>query len=64
MQADESLFKEKYISHGDIEKLMKPIKKEASKVFLKLCVHYFLSKFSFTLNDSSSKIMKNVFYFI
>ena len=28
MQAPESLFKEKYISHGDIEKLRKSVKKE------------------------------------
>ena len=28
MQADESLFKEKYISHGDTEKLLKSVKKE------------------------------------
>ena len=28
MQATESLFKEKYISHGDIEKLLKSVKKE------------------------------------
>ena len=28
MQANESLFKEKYISHGDIEKLLKSVQKE------------------------------------
>ena len=30
----------------------------------KACVHYFLSTFYFSPNDSPSKIMKNVFYFI
>ena len=33
MQADESLFKEKYISHGDIEKLLKSVKKEAAQKY-------------------------------
>ena len=28
------------------------------------CVHYFLSNFYFSPNDSPSKTMKNVFYFI
>ena len=31
---------------------------------LKSCVRYFLSKFYFSPNDSPSKTMKNVFYFI
>ena len=31
---------------------------------LKACVHYFLSNFYFSPNDSPSKTMKNVFYFI
>ena len=31
---------------------------------LKGCVHYFLSNFYFSPNDSCSKSMKNVFYFI
>ena len=31
---------------------------------LKACVHYFLSNFYFSLNDSPSKTMKNVFYLI
>ena len=30
----------------------------------KVCVHYFLSKFYFSLNNSPSKTMKNVSYFI
>ena len=30
----------------------------------KACVRYFLSKLYFLLNDSPSKIIKNVFYFI
>ena len=34
------------------------------KVKIKACVHYFLSNFYFSPNDSPSKIMKNVFYFI
>ena len=33
-------------------------------VILKACVRYFLSNFYFSLNDSPSKTMKNVFYFI
>ena len=37
MQADESLFKEKYISHGDVEKLLKSVKKgDCSKVFSRI----------------------------
>ena len=31
---------------------------------LKACVHYFLSKFYFSPNDSPSQTMKNSFYFI
>ena len=31
---------------------------------VKGCVHYFYSKFYFSLNDSPLKTMKNVFYFI
>ena len=31
---------------------------------LKACVCYFLSNFFFSPNDSPSKTMKNVFYFI
>ena len=31
---------------------------------IKACVHYFLSNFYFSPNDSASKTMKNVFYFI
>ena len=30
----------------------------------KACVHYFLSNFYFSPNDSPSKTMKNAFYFI
>ena len=33
MQAPESLFKEKYISHGDIEKLLKSVKKETAQKY-------------------------------
>ena len=35
-----------------------------SSVYLKACVHYFLSNFYFSPNDSPSKTMKNAFYFI
>ena len=35
-----------------------------SEIALKASVHYFLSKFYFSLDDSPSKTMKNVFYFI
>ena len=35
MQADESLFKEKYIFLGDIEKLLKSVKKETGSNILK-----------------------------
>ena len=31
---------------------------------IKACARYFLSNFSFSPNDSPSKTMKNVFYFI
>ena len=34
------------------------------KSFFKACVRYFLSNFYFSPNDSPSKTMKNVFYFI
>ena len=30
----------------------------------KACVHYVLTNFSFSVNDSPSKSMKDVFYFI
>ena len=33
-------------------------------ILLKACVHYFLSNFYFSRNDSPSKTIKNVFYFI
>ena len=33
MQAPESLFKEKFSSHGDIEKLMKSVKKETPQKY-------------------------------
>ena len=32
--------------------------------YVKACVRYFLSNFYFSLNDSPSKTMKNVLYFI
>ena len=32
--------------------------------YIKACVRYFLSNFFFLPNDSPSKTMKNVFYFI
>ena len=34
------------------------------KILVKACVHYFLSSFYFSPNDSPSKTMKNVFFFI
>ena len=37
---------------------------ELKKSLIKACVHYFLSNLYFSLNDSPSKTMKNVFYFI
>ena len=37
---------------------------EDFKVFFKACVRYFLSNFYYSPNDSPSKTMKNVFYFI
>ena len=39
-------------------------RKETKFLQIKACVRYFLSIFYFSLNDSPSKIMKNVFYFI
>ena len=33
-------------------------------VWLKACVHYFISNFYFSPNNDPSKAMKNVFYFI
>ena len=38
--------------------------KSKKNIKLKACVHYFLSNFYLWLNDSPSKNMKNVFYFI
>ena len=35
-----------------------------AKLTLKACAHYFLSNFYSSPNDSPSKTMKNVFYFI
>ena len=35
-----------------------------TKVKYKACVHYFLSNFYFSPNDSPLETMKNVFYFI
>ena len=37
---------------------------EDLNILLKACVSYFLSNFYFQPNDSLSKTMKNVFYFI
>ena len=51
----------------DIPKLLKQFFKtlyEVTSVIVKACVHYFLSKFYFSPNDSTSKTMENVFYFI
>ena len=39
-------------------------KKGWSHFKLKACARYFLSNFYFSPNDSPSKTMKNVFYFI
>ena len=39
-------------------------KKRKTDVTFKACVRYFLSNFYFSPNDSPSKTMKNVFYFI
>ena len=38
--------------------------KKDSQLFVKPCVRYFLSVFDFSSNDSPSKTLKNVFYFI
>ena len=35
-----------------------------TSVKIKACVHYFLRNFYFSPNDSTSKTMKDVFYFI
>ena len=51
----------------DIPKLLKQFFKtlyEVTSVIVKACVHYFLSKFYFSPNDTTSKTMENVFYFI
>ena len=39
-------------------------KEKYGQVHFKACVHYFLSNFYFSPNDSLSKTMKNAFYFI
>ena len=39
-------------------------KRNVFDVYIKACVRYFISNFSSSPNDSSSKTMKNVFYFI
>ena len=38
--------------------------KSEALAYFKACVCYFLSNFNFPPNDSPSKTMKNVFYFI
>ena len=45
-----------------IRNVMNTIKEIA--YFLKACVQYFWSDFCFSTNDSPSKTMKNVFYFV
>ena len=51
------------------DKIIESRQKMTTKVFpysfgLKACDRYFLSNLYFSLNDSPSKTMKNVFYFI
>ena len=60
-----------YFDRIDVSKEIDVNKTSTSKelyfsllVFLKACVRYFLSNFYFLSNDSLSKTMKNVFYFI
>ena len=40
------------------------IHKRSSQEYFKACVRYFLRNFHFSPNDSPSKTMKDVFYFI
>ena len=46
------------------EKSHKRVHFSRNDCIFKACVRYFLSNFDFSLNDSPSKSMKNVFYFI
>ena len=43
---------------------IQPISSNYKLLSIKVCVRYFLSKFYFSPNDSLSKTMKNIFYFI
>ena len=49
-----------------LDKFMKVVNEIAAgeEIRIKACVCYFLSNFYFSPNDSPSKNMKNVFYFI
>ena len=58
---------EKQISKTNVlEKELEELKQEnlSLKTKLKACIHYFLLNFYFLPNDSPSKTMKSVFYFI
>ena len=44
--------------------VVRVIKTEIFMSFIKACVHYFLPNVYFSLNNSPSKTVKNVFYFI
>ena len=52
--------------HDFLDKFMKVVNEIASgeEIRIKACVCHFLSNFYFSPNDSLSKNMKNVFYFI
>ena len=54
----------------NLDELLKHLERDSALAIcwfenkVKTCVHYFLSNFYFSPNDSPSKTMKNVFYFI
>ena len=51
-------------SIGNDEERAMHLKSDKIEIMIKACVRYFLSNFYFSPIDSSSKNMKNVFYFI
>ena len=69
-QNGEKIFNEKYLHENrkhEKDKMNDPIiDKEVQEAIelLKACVRYFLTTFYFSPNDSPSKTVKHVFYFI
>ena len=62
--SQKDIFEGKPPKNLDFKKQKSKVILNISKTILKACVHYFLSNFYFSPNDSPSKTMKNIFYFI